>query len=273
MGVSTLPHAASNANELLRHKHHGEKRNSEKGFTMRRRQQTELKSTWPALTRMMALLCCLAMGLTLALVPTTVARAQDASLTLNIKYTSQGKTTPIGGATASLYKVADLNEGINWYTLTPDFASLGVDFNQGLNAADFQTASTRAANLVTAKKLTAVKSSTSDAKGTIAYGTLPYGVYLVMETAATGDAASYNNFTSFLISVPQMTEEGIVYDVMAEPKITPKPVTPTPVKPTTPLAKTGDITDPQLVKTLLATGAMLLLLGIALRHYNRRVRT
>ena len=158
------------------------------------------------------------MGLTLALAPMTAKAADEAkpaSLTLSIKHTAQGKTTPIAGATASLYKVADLNDGINWYTLTSDFESLNVDFNQQMNAAAFQATSTRAANLVTAKKLKPVKQATSDAKGTVAYGSLPYGVYLVMETASTGTAANYNNFTSFLISVPQVTDEGIVYDVSA----------------------------------------------------------
>lgn len=177
--------------------------------------------------------------------------AQDATLTLQMAYASGESSTPIGGVTATAYRVADLDEAVNNYTLLDDFASLGIDFNQGLDAAQMEAAALQAQSIVRASSISGV-SATSNASGTASFGSLPYGVYLVIQTGASGDAAKYEDFTPFLISVPQITEEGVVYEVVANPKTAPKPPAP-PIEPPV----TGDATNLlPLAKYAVAGGAM-----------------
>ncbi len=190
---------------------------------------------------------------------TVALAAQDATLTLQMSYstgTAGSKSTPISGVTATAYRVAELDDAVNTYTLVDDFASLGIDFNNGLDAAGMEAAAKQAAGIVSASGMKGV-SATSNAKGEASFGTLPYGVYLVVQTGSAGDAAKYENFTPFLISVPQITEDGVLYEVVANPKTAPKPPAPPEEPPTT-----GDTTNLQPMWGYAAVGGAMVLVGI-----------
>ncbi len=208
--------------------------------------------------------CALAIGL--VLLPTT-ALAQDASLTLQMQHESKGQVTTIDGVTATVYLVASLNDGINSYTLTDDFASLGIDFNKGLDASGMEAAALKAQSIAKNGKLTG-KQAMSGKDGKASFGVLPKGVYLVVQSKATGTASKYNDFKPFLISVPQLTANEIVYDVVAYPKTTLAPVSEPPKKP---LAKTGDDANPRLWMTCAIAGAVLLTLGMTGRRRMKQV--
>ena len=210
--------------------------------------------------------CTLALGL--ALVPAT-ALAKDASLTLCLQHESKGKVTNIDGVTATAYLVAGLNDGINAYTLADDFASLGIDFNQGLDASGMEAAALKAQSIAKNGNLSG-KQVTSGKDGKASYGVLPKGIYLVVQTGATGTATKYNEFKPFLISVPQLTANEIVYDVVTYPKTTLAPVS-APAK--KPLAKTGDEANPRLWMTYAITGAALVALGMAGRRRMKQAAT
>ena len=191
--------------------------------------------------------------------------AQDATLTLQMSYssgTAGSQSTPIGGVTATAYRGADLDDtAAGTYTLTSDFASLGVDFNEDIDAAGMEAAAQKAAGMVAASTVQGV-SATSNAQGVASFGQLPYGVYLVVQTGAAGDAEKYENLAPFLINVPQFTDDGVVYDVVANPKTsplpTPAPKPPTPVKPPV----TGDTTNLQPLWTYAALGGAMVAIGI-----------
>lgn len=237
----------------------------------RRHEESNNHSLLAALARRVArILCCLAMGVALAFAPVNVAAAQDATLTLQLEYTAQGKTTPIGGATMTLYQVAQANEGINHFEPTEAFSSLNVVFDEGMTAAEMAKQAKLAADIATKAGL-AGQQVTSDAQGAARVGVLSPGIYLVVQTAATGDAANYNASEPFLVSVPQVFENEIVWDVVAKPKLTPKDA----VKPPTPkektnLSKTGDIYDPWLALTYLGVGVMLIAVGTHIRRRAAR---
>ena len=236
---------------------------------MRRRLQTTNDRSLPlvGLRRLAATLCCLVLGVALALVPATAALAEDASLTLQLEYTAKGKTTPIDGATMTVYQVASINDGINNYELLDDFKALGVDFNAGMDAKTMAKVAKRAAAIAKNKKVKGTE-VTSDKKGTAALGTLPKGIYLVTQTGAKDTAKDYKTLDAFLVSVPQLTEEGIEWNVVARPKPTPqaakKPATP--AKKTEKLAKTSDLLDPRLVALCLGIGAALVVTGFMSRR-------
>ena len=224
-------------------------------------------------------------GLALALLPARAAlAAEDASLTLNMAYEESGKTQQVDGVAVALYKVAELDDAINHYTLLERYGVLGVDFDEGLNASQMLTAAKQAAEIAKADEPTA--KAVSDATGKAAFGTLGYGVYLAVQTDATGTAVEYDDFEPFLISVPQITADEIVFNVVSDPKLTPgggivphedeevppkrsteepkKPTTPT--TPTTKLTQTSDLLNVQMVVACVAAGGALLAVGVVLRR-------
>ena len=221
--------------------------------------------------RALSLACGLAMVLTLALLPARIARAATTgSLTLSMVYEKGGKKTPVGGFTVTMYRVASLDDDVTHFTLEDPFTELGFNFDQGMTAQQNKDTAEASYKIVQKSKPSGT-SATSDKNGVIRYGKLPIGMYLAVQTKATGDAKGYEEFTPFLICVPQI-DGGPTFDVEAAPKLTPaksekpkpkpKP-TPTPKKK---LAKTGDPTDPRLWAGCLAIGGALVIMGI----YGRR---
>ena len=209
----------------------------------------------------LACVCMLALGV--VLMPAMAWAAGDPTLTLKMKYEAQGKTTHVSGVTATVYQVASLDDNINHYTLNQQFSSLGVDFDKGMDASAMASNAQKAAKIVADNKLTG-EAVTSGSDGLISFGALPKGVYLVTQTASTGDAAKYNDFAPFLISVPQITSTGITYDVVSLPKFTAKPDKPK--EPAKPLSKTGDSNNPLLWMTYTLVGGALVLMGSSLRR-------
>ena len=233
---------------------------------MRRRQRLTNKCT-AGMARLARIACMCVLALAIALMPAAAWADGDATLTLKMKYESQGKTTLVSGVTATAYQVANLDDDINHYTLTQQFASLGVDFDQGMDASTMAATAQKAATIVADNKITG-KMATSGSDGLISFGALPKGVYLVTQTASKGDAEKYNDFAPFLISVPQITTTGIVYDVVSLPKFTAKPEPPK--EPAKPLSKTGDSNNPLLWMTYTLVGGALVLVGSSIRrrHLN-----
>ena len=212
----------------------------------------------------LALACSLAMALTLVLLPTRIARADTTgSLTLTMAYESGGKKTSVEGITVTMYRVASLDDDVTHFTLEEPFVSLGFDFDSGMTAKQNKDVAAAAHKIVQASKPSGV-SATSGKDGVTRFGSLPTGMYLAVQTQATGDAKGYEEFTPFLICVPQIDDGVLTYDVEAAPKLT--PVKPKPPTPTTPpkreLTKTGDPTDPRLWTSCLAIGGTLVILGI-----------
>lgn len=198
----------------------------------------------------------------------------DATLTLVMQYEADGKDELVDGVEATLYKVASLDDAVNHYVLLDQYESLGVDFNKGLDASQMQEAAKKAQAIASnGDKAAAVATSGKDGKA--AFGTLEYGVYLAVQTGAIDTAKAYRDFEPFLISVPRVTEDGVEFDVVAQPKLTPgdapKPEEP-PVTPPTPSTspKTGDVMNPQAVVACVVGGGVLVLAGLMLRKRSDR---
>lgn len=167
------------------------------------------------------LLCILAAFASLAeLSPSAYAEPQDATLTLQTTYTKQGSTRAITGVTATAYLVASLDQDLHTYTLTAEFSNLDVDLNGKIDAATLEKLAAQAATIAANNNLQGV-SATSGRQGTLPFGVLPYGLYLVVQTGRAGTARSYENFTPFLIGVPQVTSTEVEYDVTCMPKFVP----------------------------------------------------
>lgn len=223
----------------------------------------------------------LCLWLAFVCLPARAAFASDdapaATLTLTMECTAGEKTSLVDGIEATAYRVASLDDAVNHYELLPEFAELGVDFNAGMTIQEMEAAAKKAATIAKAQGVTGV-SATSDTNGVAAFGQLPYGVYLVVQTGATGSAKNYSDFEPFLISVPQVTEGDVVFDVNALPKLTPKdtpkppepeePEKPKPEpepKPKKPMPWTGDNFDPALVLALAGAGLLLMAVGLVSR--------
>ena len=202
-----------------------------------------------------ALYALLGLALVLAAIPQHAMAEGKGTLTLQMQYESAGKVTPVGGATATAYLVADLDDAVNHYTLRDEFASLDVNFDEGLDAQTMNALAQQAAGVVSSQKVTSAAVATADSKGTLSFGSLPNGIYLITQTGAKGDAENYSSLTPFLISVPQVTEEGIVYDVVAYPKFAPIPPSKMP--------QTNDPFTPGAWVPYLVAGGILVAIGVS----------
>ena len=149
----------------------------------------------------------------LLVMPMTVF-AQDVDLnrlgSISVTLTDPSNKKPITGAELSLYYVAtvDLNDNNNLsYVFTETFADCGAALND-------PTLVTALDAYVKGHSVAADRCST-DTNGTLTFANLPLGLYFVKQT---NTVKGYTPCTSFLVTVPNDSAEGYVYDVNASPK-------------------------------------------------------
>ena len=149
----------------------------------------------------------------LLMMPMTVF-AQDFSSdrigSISVTLMAQDSKTPITGAELSLYYVATVrlnNKNNLSYTFSNTFEDCGC-------ALDDPSLSTKLDTFVKDNSVSAAKLVT-DAHGNVTFPNLPLGLYFVKQTSAV---AGYAPCTSFLVTVPNQSADGYVYDVNASPK-------------------------------------------------------
>ena len=129
---------------------------------------------------------------------------------ISVTLMDQDGKTPIEGAELSLYQVATvrLNDRNNLsYSFTNIFEDCGC-------ALDDPALSVKLDAFVKDNSISAEKLVT-DAHGNATFTNLPLGLYFVKQTSAV---AGYALCTSFLVTVPNKSADGYVYDVNASPK-------------------------------------------------------
>ena len=172
----------------------------------------------PGLTHWASMLFLALSMLVVVACPGTAEAAESSTLTIMLTHTHEGKTTLIEGVTAEAYQVAKADDRLQSFELMPSFTSLGIDFEEDYQAEVMWLFAKQAAAIVQKDGTTGI-SRTSGEDGALHFGSLEYGVYLVRETGATGVAAAYREFDPFLISVPQIDEGQVTYDVISYPKV------------------------------------------------------
>ena len=129
---------------------------------------------------------------------------------VSVTLIEQAGKTPISGAELSLYYVAsaELNSNHNLsYTFTNAFEDCGCPLDDPALSVKLDVFVKE--HSVSAEKLV------TDASGTVAFTNLPLGLYFVKQTSAVAD---YAPCTPFLVTVPNKSDDGYVYDVNATPK-------------------------------------------------------
>lgn len=129
---------------------------------------------------------------------------------ISVTLMDQDGKTPITGAELSLYYVAtvSLNSKNNLsYTFTDAFEDCGCALESPALSAKLDVFVKN--HSVSAKKLV------TDAHGKVAFTNLPLGLYFVQQT---NTVAGYAPCAAFLVTVPNQSADGYVYDVNASPK-------------------------------------------------------
>ena len=129
---------------------------------------------------------------------------------VSVTLMDQDGQTPITGAELSLYRVATVslnNSNHLSYNFTDAFQNCGC-------ALDDPDLSVKLDEFVKENSVAAEKLVT-DARGNVTFANLPLGLYFVQQTNAV---SGYAPCTSFLVTVPNQTTDGYVYDVNASPK-------------------------------------------------------
>ena len=129
---------------------------------------------------------------------------------ISVTLMDQDGKTPISGAELSLCHVAtvSLNSKNNLsYTFTNAFEDCGA-------ALDDPELSVKLDTFVKEHSVTAEKLVT-DVHGKVSFTNLPLGLYFIKQTSTV---AGYAPCTPFLVTVPNHSTEGYVYDVNASPK-------------------------------------------------------
>lgn len=129
---------------------------------------------------------------------------------ISVTLMDQDRKTPITGAELSLYYVAkvSLNSKNNLsYNFADAFKDCGFTLDDPALIAKLDAFVQN--HSVSAEKLA------TDARGEVKFTNLPLGLYLVKQTNTVED---YAPCTSFLVTVPNISEGVYVYDVNASPK-------------------------------------------------------
>ena len=129
---------------------------------------------------------------------------------ISVTLMDQDGKTPITGAELSLYYVAtvSLNSNNNLsYTFTNEFEDCGCALDDPALSVKLEAFVKE--NSVSAEKLV------TDAHGNVTFENLPLGLYFVQQT---NTVEGYAPCASFLVTVPNKSTDGYVYDVNASPK-------------------------------------------------------
>lgn len=128
------------------------------------------------------------------------------TLAVTLSYKDKNnRQVSIEGATVTVLKVADLsvqNGGSPTYTLTPEFAKSGLEFD-GMTAADSNRAAAVLKEIAEKEQLTAKgKSAVTDSSGRASFDKLEPAMYLVMQTGHASAIPAYTDLEAYLVSVP-----------------------------------------------------------------------
>ena len=151
----------------------------------------------------------------------------DKSLTIHFYVQKTGVDVPIKGAEIGIYKIANLSceNGSANYTLLPEYNSVkkvkdgeDVTFN-GISGTESEQLAYKINELVGQPD----NANSTNYLGNCTFDGLSQGMYLVKEINAEGDAADYEFFSPYLLSVPLAVKNGESgnswkYDVFSEPK-------------------------------------------------------
>ena len=148
---------------------------------------------------------------TLLVMPVTAfALDYDRVGSISVELKDRDGETPIQGAELSLYHVAkvSLNSEKNLsYNFTDAFEDCGFELDDPALSAKLDAFVKE--NSLSAQKLV------TDAHGKVTFANLPLGLYFVKQT---NTVAGYAPCTSFLVTVPNESADGYVYDLNASPK-------------------------------------------------------
>ena len=197
--------------------------------------------------------------------PRQALAAQDATLTVVLQHGSGSSATNIDGAKLEAYEVARIGASGS-YELLSAYESTGIDFNEQMTASQSLKAAEKLSQAAAGKEPSG--SATTGSDGKAGFGQLEEGIYLVVQTGAAGTAEKYSVLPPFLVNVPQVTDDGIVYDVVAAPKpeVKPEKETTPPdktTKKTTSTPKTGDMIGQDVVVGCCIIGCAALLCALA----------
>lgn len=145
------------------------------------------------------------------------APAEEApALTIEAISSSTGETVP--GVELSAYRVAALDEkGI--YTVADEYTASGLKSGEFENAEAQKKWAKTVSDYVVSSGITAGKSGVTDASGIVNLDGLEKGLYLVRITGTPGTDLKVEG-DPFFVSLPMFENNGWVYHVTAQPKIT-----------------------------------------------------
>ena len=153
---------------------------------------------------------------------------------INVVMINKADKSPLGNKTVNVIKVADCIYNPDYIKFNPsgEFAGVKTDITDSAAPADFYSAAASKGIKGTSLK------TNSEGKATL---NCEFGAYLVYSPDSF--------FNPFIVFVPMVTEDEIIFDVTAEPKIDtevtePPSETPSSDKPTTPSTPSTDPTSP-----------------------------
>ena len=130
--------------------------------------------------------------------------------TISVTLLDQYGKEPLEGAELAVYYVAAVSRnqaGKLTYTYTRNFENCGIELYDPDLAVKLDA-------YLSENPVTAIKNIT-DEEGKVTFSNLKLGLYFVRQTGAVEGFAPC---TSFLVTVPNQTEDGYVYEVNASPK-------------------------------------------------------
>lgn len=151
-------------------------------------------------------------------VQTAAAAPAEETPALTIEAISSSTGETVTGVELSVYRVAALDEkGI--YTVADEYTASGLKIGEFENAEAQKKWAKTVSDYVVSSGIAAGKSGVTDASGIVNLDGLEKGLYLVRITGTPGTDLKVEG-DPFFVSLPMFENNGWVYHVTAQPKIT-----------------------------------------------------
>lgn len=153
----------------------------------------------------------------------------DSSVQGNLTVHLDDLGTNRSNVSLNVYQVGTIDGNLSQFILVDALKDVNVNINDLGDSEKHNLVANTLLNYISEHNITPTYSGSTDSEGKYALRDIPHGMYLITQTSGFD---TYGTIQTFLVSVPYVEDDILLYDVVTETKGAKPSATPVPERPT-----------------------------------------